>query len=107
MFNIQKMMQQAQQVQFRLQEMQEKLKDVIVEGDAGGGLVKVMLACNGTLRGVQIDPSILTAEGREMVEDLLIAAHNNATEAKDARIQEETKAMMESLGLPEGAQLPI
>ena len=107
MFNIQKMMQQAQQVQFKLQEMQEKLKDIIVEGEAGGGLVRVMLACNGSLRGVKIDPSLLTTDGREMVEDLIVAAHNNATEAKESRIQDETKAMMEELGLPEGTQLPI
>lgn len=107
MINIQKMMQQAQQVQFKLQEMQEKLKDIDVSGEAGGGLVKVVMSCAGVVRSVKIDPSLLTQDGRDMVEDLIVAAHNNAADAKEARIKDETTAMMEELGLPKDQKLPF
>src|SRR5262249_40482570 len=107
MINIQKMMQQAQQVQQKLQEIQEKLRDINVEGESGGGLVKVVMSCANVMRGISIDPSLLGPQNKEMLEDLIIAAVNSAGEAKDRRIQEETKAMLESLGLPEGTKLPF
>ena len=59
MINIQQMMQQAQQAQFKIQEMQEKLKDIDVEGEAGGGLVKVVMSCAGEVKSLTIDPSIM------------------------------------------------
>ena len=106
MINIQKMLHQAQQVQFKLQEMQEKLKDINVQGEAGNGLVKVTMSCVGVLVAVSIDPSLMTGDGREMLEDLIVAAHNNASDAKDARVKDETSQMMEAMGLPKDAQLP-
>lgn len=105
MINIQKMMQQAQQVQFKMQELQEKLKDLDVIGEAGGGLVKVVMTGDGRLKGVDIDPSAM--EDKETLEDLIVAAVNNAAEAKEALIQDETKKMMEGMGLPEDTQLPF
>ena len=107
MINIQKMMQQAQQMQFKLQEMQEKFKDIDVEGDAGGGLVKITMSCAGVMKSLKMDPSLFTQDGQEMIEDLVIAAHNNVMEAKDARIKDETGRMMEDLGLPKDAKLPF
>ena len=103
MMNIQKMMQQAQDMQFKLQEMQEKLKDIDIVGEAGGGLVKVTMSCIGLVRGIEIDPSIIDPNDKETLEDLITAALNNANEAKDARIKEETKKMMGGMELPEGA----
>ena len=103
MLNIQKMMQQAQQVQHKMQELQEKFKDIYVEGEAGGGLVKVEMSCAGIVKAVKIDPSIIDASDAETLEDMVIAAVNNAGAAKDERIQGETKAMMKEAGVPEGA----
>ncbi len=106
MMNFQKMMQQAQQMQFKLQEMQEKLAEIDVEAESGGGMVKVVMACSGTVKSVKIDPTIITPGDAETLEDLVVAAINNANTAKDERIKAETQAMMEELGLPEGTQLP-
>lgn len=107
MFNVQKMMQQAQQMQFKLQEMQEKFKDIEVTGESGGGLVKATINCVGQLRKLEIDPSLLNADDKETLEDLVIAAVNNANAAKDERVQAETKAMMREMGLPEDTELPM
>lgn len=106
MMNIQKMMQQAQEMQFKMQEAQEKFKEVIVEGQSGGGLVKVTMSCVGEVKSLDIDPSLLNADGKEEAEDLIIAAVNNAAEAKDQRIADETRRMMEAMGLPGDTQLP-
>lgn len=105
MLNFQKMMQQAQQMQFKLQEMQEKLADIEVDGQSGGGMVKVRMTCKGDVRALDIDPSLLG--DKETLEDLIIAAFNNAHEAKEERIKQETAQMMQSMGLPAGAQLPF
>lgn len=107
MMNFQKMMKQAQDMQYKLQEMQEKLKDIEVEGEAGGGLVKVKMSCSGVVRGVEIDPSIIDASDKETLEDLVTAAYNNANEAKDARIKEETQKMMGGMELPDGVNMPF
>jgi len=106
MMNFQKMMQQAQQMQFKMQEMQEKLGDIEVEGDSGGGLVKVRITCKGEILSIDIDPGIITPDDKETMEDLIVAALNNANAAKDERVKAETEAMMKELGLPAGAQLP-
>src|SRR5688572_15340231 len=107
MMNIQKMMQQAQEVQFKLQEMQEKLKDIVVHGESGGGLVKVAMTCAGVVQSIDIQPSIIDPADKETMEDLIVAAINNAGENRDRKVQEETQKMMTQLGLPPGAQLPF
>lgn len=101
------MMQQAQQMQFKLAEMQEKFKEIYVEGEAGGGLVKVEMSCAGKIKSLDIDPSLLKADEKETTEDLILAAINNATKAKDARIEKETEDMMGGMGLPPGMKLPF
>lgn len=106
MMNFQKMMQQAQQMQFKMQEMQEKLGDIEVEGQSGGGLVKVQMSCKGEVLGMDIDAGIISPDDKETMEDLIVAALNNANAAKDERVKSETEAMMKELGLPAGAQLP-
>ncbi len=106
MMNFQKMMQQAQDMQHKLQEMQEKLKEIEIHGEAGGGLVKVTMTCAGSMRRIDIDPSLIDPADKETLEDLVTAAVNNASEVKDARIQEETQKMMGGLDLPEGIGLP-
>ena len=105
MMNFQKMMQQAQNMQFKLQEMQEKLGEIQVEGESGGGLVKVVMTCKGDTISLSIDPSLM--DDKETMEDLVVAAFNNAHGAKEERIKVETQDMMKDMGLPEGTQLPI
>lgn len=99
MFNMQKMMKQAQEMQMKLQEVQEKLKDIEVSAESGGGLVKVTSSCAGVITKVEIDESLLQSD-KETLEDLIIAAMNTVNDVKDEKIKTETKAMMESLGLP-------
>lgn len=99
-------MQQAQQMQLKLQEMQEKLADIEVSGEAGGGMVKVTMNCKGEMLSLAVDPSVITPDDKETMEDLIVAAVNNANKAKDEKIKEETKSMMEKLGLPEDTKLP-
>ena len=70
-------------------------------GVSGGGMVRIVMTCKGEVRKVTIDPSVLTE--REIVEDLVKAAMNNARAAADQTLSEKTKALMESLGLPAGA----
>ncbi len=99
--DFQKMMKQAQEMQFKLQEVQEKLHDIEIEADAGGGLVKVKMSCSGKILGLNIDDSLMVSD-KETLEDLIVAAMNNANDTKEERIKSETAAMMEGLGLPEG-----
>lgn len=105
MINFKEMMQQAQQMQFKLQEMQEKLKDIDVEGEAGGGMVKAVISCAGEVRSVAVDPSVM--DDKETMEDLIVAALNNANEAKEEKIKQETADMMQGMGLPEDTKLPF
>lgn len=107
MINIQKMMQQAKLVQEKLEEIQEKLKDIDVSGASGDGLVRVTMSCANVVKSVTIDPSLLNSGGKEMLEDLVVAALNNAGGAKDVRVKEETKKMMDSLGVDENTKFPF
>ncbi len=101
--DFQKMMQQAQQMQSKLQELQEKLADIEVGGESGGGLVRVVMTCDGTVQGIAIDPSLIDPKQCETLEDLVVAAVNSAAANKDSKIQDETRGMMKALGLPENA----
>lgn len=105
--NIQKMMQQAQEMQTKLQEMQDKIGEQEVVGSAGGGLVKVTMTCKGYVSKVDIDPDNMKPDDKEIVEDLVAAACNDARTKADEKMAEETKKMMEELGLPAGMQLPF
>lgn len=106
MMNFQKMMQQAQQMQMKMQELQDKLSDIEIVAESGGGMVQVTMNGKGEMRALSIDPSLMSADDKETTEDLIIAAINNANIAKDERIKEETQSMMKEMGLPEGTQLP-
>jgi len=105
--NIQKMMQQAKDMQEKMAEMQEKLGDIIVEGTAGGGMVTVSMTCKGDVKAVNIDPSILKAEEKEICEDLVKAALNDAKSKADQTMADETQKMMGDMGLPAGMQMPF
>lgn len=105
--NIQEMMKQAKVMQDKMQEMQEKLGEVEVEGTAGGGLVKVVITCKGETRKISIDDSMMDLNEKEVLEDLIKAALNDAKNKADQKLAEETQKMMSDMGLPAGMQLPL
>lgn len=105
--NIQQMMQQAKVMQDKMQEMQEKLGDVEVTGTAGGGVVTITITCKGEARGVTIDDSMMDLNEKDVLEDLIKAAINDAKAKADQKLAEETQKMMGELGLPEGVKLPL
>ncbi len=101
-------MRQAQQMQQRLQEAQEKMEQITAEGSSGAGMVKVTLKGKGELAALVIDPSILSPGDKEMVEDLVKAAHADARRKLDDAMAEAMKNATGGLGgmLP-GFKLPF
>ncbi len=103
--DLMKMMKQAQEIQGRMQKLQEELSGLEVEGQSGGGLVKVKL--NGKLeaRGVKIDPSLIKPEEAEILEDLIIAAFQDAKTKAEAAVQVRMQEITGGLALPPGLKL--
>ena len=99
------MMKQAAQLQAKMQEMQAELDQVEVEGNAGGGLVTVTLSAKGDLKGVSIDASLFKPEEKQVVADLLIAAHAEARRKAEILLQEKMKSLTGGLPLPPGLSL--
>lgn len=102
-----KMMKQAKQLQERMATLQEEVGTVEMSGTSGGGLVRVTLSGKGDLRALEIDPSLLKPDEREILEDLIVAAHADAKAKVEAALADRTQEMMGSLGLPPGAKLPF
>lgn len=101
------MMKKAQAMQARLQEAQEELGRIEVEGVSGGGMVRIALTAKGDLKGVNVDPSLLTPSDKEMLEDLLIAAFNDAKGKADRAAAEKMQEITAGLPLPPGMKLPF
>jgi DNA-binding YbaB/EbfC family protein len=101
------MMKQVQQMQTRMQDMQAKLDQMTVTGQSGGGLVKVTLNGKGALTGTDIDRSLLKVEEKEILEDLIVAAHADAKGRLELLVTEEMKSVTGDLPLPPGFQLPF
>ena len=111
MKSIEEMMKAAQEaaatVQAQMQEAQAKLDSVEVEGVSGGGLVKVTLTAKGAMRGVSIDPSLLKGDEKEIVEDLVVTAHEDARKKAERLMEEKMKSVTAGLPLPPGMKLPF
>ncbi|WP_458759538.1 YbaB/EbfC family nucleoid-associated protein [Afipia sp. TerB] len=99
------MMKKAQQLQSKMQELQAELDHVEVEGTAGGGMVTVRMTAKGEVKGISIDPSLMKAEEREILEDLLVTAQNDARRKAEAAMQEKMQTLTGGLGLPPGLGL--
>ena len=99
------LMKQAAQLQTKMQELQAELDRIEVEGSAGGGLVSVKLTAKGELKGVAIDDSLMKPSEKDIVEDLLVAAHADARRKAEAVMQEKMKALTGGLPLPPGLGL--
>ena len=100
------LMKQAQQVQENMRKLQEQFGSMEVQGQSGGGMVKVTMTCRHDVKRVSIDPSLL-ADDKEMLEDLVAAAINDAARKVEATVQEKMTALTGGLGLPPGMTLPF
>lgn len=107
MKNLNDMMKQVQAMQSRMAEMQAKLEAQTVTGQSGGGMVKVTLNGKGQMTGIVIDPSLMKAEEKEILEDLVIAAHSDAKGKAETMMAEEMKQLTGGLPLPPGMKLPF
>lgn len=107
MKNLGNLMKQAQEMQSKMQEMQERLADFEISGGAGAGMVEVTLNGKGEMRKVKIDPSLFNGEDAEVVEDLIVAAFNDAKAKVEAHMQEEMSKITGGLNLPPGMKLPF
>ncbi len=101
-----KMMKAAQDMQQKMAQLQQELETITVTGESGAGLVKATATAKGTLTGLDIDPSIFSAEDKEVVEDLILAAIKDVQTRAQDRSREEVQKITDSLGLPPGMNLP-
>ena len=107
MVNIGNMMKHAQQLQKKMAEVQEKLNLIEVEGISGGGLVKVTATAKGEIKRITLDDSLMKPEEREITEDLIVAAINDAKQKGETKAQEKMKDITGGLPLPPGMKLPF
>lgn len=107
MKNLGQLMKQAQQMQSKMAEMQEKLGALEVEGAAGGGVVRATVSGKGELKRLKIEPSLVDPKEVEVLEDLVVAAVNDARGKIDALAADEMKKLTGGLSLPPGMKLPF
>lgn len=107
MKDIMGLMKQAKEMQSKMENMQNELAEMEVEGFAGGGLVKIIMNGNGNMASVEIDPSLLKESETDIVEDLVMAAHNDAKAKLDHAKAEKTQELTADLPIPPGLKLPF
>ena len=107
MKNLGQMLKQAQELQSKMGEMQAKLAAMEVEGVAGGGMVAVALNGKGEMRRLKVEPSLLKPDEAEVMEDLVVAAHNDAKVKLEAMLAEEMGKLTGGMSLPPGFKLPF
>ena len=101
------LMKKAAEMQSKMQEMQAELDHIEVAGTSGGGMVTVKLSAKGELKGVTIDDSLLKPAEKEILEDLLVAAHADARRKAEAVMEDKMKSLTGGLALPGGLKLPF
>ncbi len=107
MKDLSSLLKQAQDLQAKMADMQAKLETLEVSGESGGGMVRVTLNGKGIMRHVNIDDSLMSASDREVLEDLLVAAHNDAKTRLEQKLAEEMANVTGGLGLPPGLKFPF
>jgi nucleoid-associated protein EbfC len=107
MKNLSDIMKQVQSMQSRMAEMQAKLEGMSVTGQSGGGLVKITMSGKAQITAVAIDPSLLKPEEKDILEDLIMAAHADAKGKSEALAASELKSVTGGLPLPPGFNLPF
>jgi len=106
MKGLSQLMRQAQAMQANMQKAQDELASTEVEGSAGGGMVKVIVTCKHEVKRVTIEPALL-GDDKEMLEDLIAGAFNDARVKVERTVQEKLSAVTGDLGLPAGLKLPF
>jgi DNA-binding YbaB/EbfC family protein len=101
------MMRKAQEVQAKLAEAQDELARLEIEGHSGGGMVKIVVNGKGETKSVALDASLMTPADKEVVEDLIVAAFNDAKAKADRAAAEKMQALTSGLSLPPGMKLPF
>ena len=101
------MMKKAEELQKNMQQMQEQLGQATVEGSSGGGLVSVTLSGKGEMKGLRIDPSLFKEDDVEVLEDLIVTAHNEAKQKSEQMMQAKMAEATAGLPLPPGMKLPF
>ena len=101
------MMKKAEEMQQKMQAMQEEAGRATVEGSSGGGLVVVTLSGKGEMRALKIDPSLFKEESAEILEDLIVTAHNEAKTKAEEMMAKQMSEMTQGLPLPPGMKLPF
>ena len=107
MKNLGQMMKQAQEMQARMAELQTRLAEIEMTGTSGGGLVQVTLSGKGEMKKVRIDKSLMLPEESEVLEDLVLAASNDAKSKVEAHVAQEMSQLTGGLQLPPGMKLPF
>jgi hypothetical protein len=107
MKNFGNLMKQAQEMQAKMAEMQESLVDLEITGQAGGGMVTAVLNGKGEMRSLKIDKSLVDPDDVEVLEDLVVAAVNDAKGKVESEVQAKTQELMGGLQLPPGMKLPF
>lgn len=104
--DIGQLLKQAQRMQAEMQKAQAELASLEVHGEAGGGLVRLTMTCGQQVKSISIDPSLVAGD-RDMLEDVLVAAFNDALRKVERTVQERYSGMTAGLGLPGGMRLPF
>ncbi len=107
MKDLMSMMGKMQEMQAKMGEIQEEIENATVEGSAGGGMVSLTMSGKGELKNLSIDPSLLKADEGEILEDLIIAAHNDASAKAEAAKAEKMQELTAGLPIPPGMKLPF
>jgi nucleoid-associated protein EbfC len=101
------LMKQAQAMQEKMQEMQAEMERIEVEGQAGGGMVRVTLTAKGQMKGLAIDDQLLKVDEKVILEDLIVVAHEDARKKAERLVEEKMKGVTAGLALPPGMKLPF
>lgn len=101
------LMKQAQAMQAKMQEMQAEMERIEVEGQAGGGMVRVTLTAKGQMKGLSIDEQLIKPDEKVILEDLIVVAHEDARKKAERIVEEKMKGMTAGLPLPPGMKLPL
>jgi DNA-binding YbaB/EbfC family protein len=101
------MMKAAQEMKGRMEEFQNKVAEMTIEGRSGGGLVTVTLTGKGEMRGLKIDPSLFKEDDVSVLEDLILAAHNDAKSKAETEMNAKMQEMTAGLPLPPGMKFPF
>ena len=107
MKDIMGMMKDLQGMQAKMQEFQQSIGNLMVEGRSGGGLVTVTMNGKGELRGLKVDPSLFKEDSVEILEDLIVTAHNDAKQKAESEVQSRMSEMTAGMPLPPGMKFPF